>query len=144
MTIELGSLAEIITLITETQSRLDTSWALFLSINSAIIGGVVLIERTFNLIEKSIIIIIYSTLSSLNYLVTHNIINQLHALYKDVAMLEFAPNQAGYQTISYFSHFLNGDDFWANPWFILGIYVSAFILTTICVIFDEKLTTSIK
>ena len=143
MTPEFGNLAEIVSVVTETQGRLDTSWALFLSINSGIIGGIVLIERTFNIIEKSVVALVYTVLAALNFLVMHNTINQLHALYKDIKMLEYSPDQAGFNITSYLSG-IGGDEFWATPMFIPSIYIVAYILTILCVIFDEKFTFTTK
>ncbi len=139
MTPEFGNLAEIIAVITETQGRLDTSWALFLSINSATIGGIVLIERTFNIIEKSVVILVYTVLAALNFLVTNNTVNQLHALYNDIKKLEYTPDQAGYEITTYLTG-IGENEFWATPLLMPSIYIGAYILTIICILFDEKFT----
>ncbi len=140
MTPEFGNLAEIISVVIETQGRMDTSWALFLSINSAIIRGVVLIERVFNILEKSVAIIVYTFLTALSFLITNNSVKQLHALYLDITKIKYAPDEAGHEIVSYFSSIITGDVIWASPLLIPGIYLGAYILTISCIIFDEKFT----
>lgn len=50
---------ELADLAINTQLRLDASWLLFLTINSTIIGAIILIERTFSVLEKSVATAIY-------------------------------------------------------------------------------------
>lgn len=140
----LGDLAEFLNVIVETQGRLDTTWMLFLSINSTIIGAIIIIKRKFNIFEKAVAIGVYTALVSLNLLVMNNIVNQLQALYRDLASITYTPDHVGYNIVQNFSH-LGGDGrFWANAYFIPVIYACFYGFTVLCIIYDEKFTTTEK
>ncbi len=140
----LGDLAEFLNVIVQTQSRLDTTWMLFLSINSTIIGAVIIIKRKFNVLEKAVATFVYTILTLLNMLVMNNIINQLHALYKDLENLSYAIDSAGYNIIEYFTSIEKNNHIWASVYFIPTVYLCFYVLTVLCIIYDEKFTLTDK
>ena len=131
---------ELADLAINTQVRLDTSWALFLSINSSIIGGVVFIERKFSLLEKAAVALIYSVLILLNYTVTHNSFLMLKSVYADLIKFDYTPNQPGYEVISHYSYVMTESAFWSHPGLIPNVYIGAAIIIMLAVIFDEYFT----
>lgn len=140
----LGDLAEFLNVVVETQGRLDTTWMLFLSINSTIIGAIIIIKRKFNIFEKVATISVYTALVSLNLLVMNNIVKQLHAFYKDLASITYTPDHVGYNIVQHFSHFSGDGRFWANEYFIPIIYACFYGFTISCIIYDEKFTITEK
>ena len=137
---EPGSLAEFTTLAIEAQGRLDTSWAAFLSINSAVIGGVVFIERKFKLLEKLLICIAYTALIILNYVVTKNSILQLTAIYEDLAKVKLEVNEIGHDITNHFSQIFDNTLFFNNSWFVPSVYIFTYILIILAIAFDERFT----
>ncbi|NKB34868.1 MAG: hypothetical protein GKR91_17370 [Pseudomonadales bacterium] len=122
------------------QSRLDTSWALFLSINSTIMAGVILIQRTFSNLEKSIGIGMYLVVILLNYMVTNSSLNLLTSIYVDLSKFEFVPDDPGHAVVQQMTSFFNESIFWNQPILVPTIYIAAVIMIVLTIIFDEKFT----
>ncbi len=137
---ELADISEFLNATITAQSRIDTNWAVFLSINSAILGGVVLIERVFNLTEKSFVIFVYTLLSLISCLVNYNAAQQLQAIYADMILVSIPKDQAGYHTVEYLKSLATQNNFWTDQALIPFIYLTAYIIVVAAIIFDEKFT----
>lgn len=137
---QLTDLSEFLNAAVNTQSRFDANWAIFLSINSAIVGAIVLIKRAFNMLEKMIVILSYSILAGFSYIVASNTGSQLRAIYSDLAKITFEPDKPGYHTVSHFKEILSGDAFWANAMLVPGIYAIAYIIVVLAILFEDKFT----
>ena len=137
---ELTDLSEFLNAAVNTQARFDANWAIFLSINSAIIGTVVIIKRVFSILEKMFIVLSYSILTGFSFIVASNTGFQLKAIYSDLAKITFEPDKPGYHTVSHFKEILSGDAFWANAMFIPGIYSIAYIFVVLAILFEDKFT----
>ena len=122
------------------QDRIDTLWMLFLSINSTIIAGVVLVQRTFSVLEKSVAIVIYLVVTLINYLTLSNSIQMLRAVYFDMLKFAFTPDQPGYEIVRQIGEFTQGNFINNNLVIIPIIYICAAILSIGAIIFDEKIT----
>jgi hypothetical protein len=121
-------------------ARLDNAWMLFLSINSTIIGGVILIQRTFNRVEKSVASGIYLVIVWMNYNTVSKGINLLASIYADIAKYQFGPDEPGYGVVTEMTLNQGGRLLWEYPWIIPTIYICAITVTIGAIAFDEKIT----
>lgn len=124
----------------DVQSRLDNAWMLFLSINSTIIGGVVLIQRTFNKYEKSVVVLIYMVITWMNYNVVNSGIDLLASIYTDLGKYQYLPAEPGYHVVQQMSFASINSVLWEHSWIIPAIYIGALFVTIGAVVLDEKLT----
>jgi hypothetical protein len=131
---------ELADLAINTQLRLDGSWLLFLTINSTIIGAIILIERTFSVLEKSVATVIYLVVVALNYMTTTNSIRLLGSIYNDLGKFDLAPSEPGYEVIQQIGEIYNSSILWDHPQWISVIYIGGIALSVTAIIFDEKLT----
>jgi len=131
---------ELVDLAINAQLRVDTSWLLFLTINSTIIGGVILIQRTFSLLEKSVTILIYLIVIGLNYMTTINAVRLLGSIYSDLGKFDFDAVEPGYDVLEQIAAIFNNNVLWSQPQLITGIYIGGLLLSVAAITFDEKLT----
>ena len=131
---------ELVDLAINAQLRVDTSWLLFLTINSTIIGGVILIQRTFSLLEKSVTTFIYLVVISLNYMTTINAVRLLGSIYSDLGKFDFDAVEPGYDVLEQIATIFNNNVLWSQPQLIAGIYIVGVLLSVAAITFDEKLT----
>ncbi len=131
---------ELVDLAINAQLRVDTSWLLFLTINSTIIGGVILIQRTFSLLEKSVTILIYLIVIGLNYMTTINAVRLLGSIYSDLGKFDFDAVEPGYDVLEQIAAIFNNNVLWSQPQLIAGIYIGGVLLSVAAITFDEKLT----
>lgn len=131
---------ELVDLAINAQLRVDTSWLLFLTINSTIIGGIILIQRTFSLLEKSVTVLIYLIVIGLNYMITINAVRLLGSIYSDLGKFDFDAVEPGYDVLEQIATIFNNNVLWNEPQLIVGIYIGGVILSVVAIIFDEKLT----
>ena len=121
------------------QVRLDSSWLLFLTINATIVGGVIFIERTFSVLERSIAIFIYLIVSGMSYIATTNAMNLLGGIYTDLEKFDFLPTEPGYDLIHQIGE-IHSNFLWNRPELMTLFYVGGAILSIGAIILDEKLT----
>jgi len=131
---------ELADLAINTQARLDTNWLLFLTINSSIIAAMILIERTFSVLEKSVAIFIYLVVIALSYVTTTNTIRLLGSIFSDLGKFDFAASEPGYDLVERFGELYNSGVLWNHPEIITMIYIGGVVLSVSAIIFDEKLT----
>ena len=131
---------ELADLAINTQARLDTNWLLFLTINSTIIAAIILIERTFSVLEKSVAIFIYLVVIALSYVTTTNTIRLLGSIFSDLGKFDFAASEPGYDVVEQFGELYNNSVLWNHPEIITMIYIGGVVLSVTAIIFDEKLT----
>lgn len=137
---DIGGFAEMLNAVMVAQSRLDTSWTLFLSINSTIIGGVVLIERKFHALEKCLAIVIYSLLVQLNFATTTSSIVVLKTVYSDISKYQYTPDEPGYNTVHYYSELMDQSLLWSTHWFVPCVYLTAYAIVILSITFDGYFT----
>lgn len=69
----------------------------------------------------------------------HGSTKQLSALYKDIVKIDYLPDQIGYEITEYFSDAWGYGVSWECMDIIYVLYIGSFLLTVLCVIFDELL-----
>lgn len=132
--------SELAELAIDVLDRIDTAWMLFLSVTSTIIGGVVLIRRTFSKLEKSVAIGIYLLVTWVNYNTVNSGINLLASIYADIAKFQFSPDEPGYAVVTEMVLNQGGGIMWQYPWIIPALYISGVVLTMGAIILDETIT----
>ena len=76
----------------------------------------------------------------LSYVTLTNTMRVLRALYTDLGKLSVAPDQPGYEVITQLTQMFNSNPFWTVPALVPGIIFVGIIITTIIVIFEDRVT----
>lgn len=128
---------EILALTIEASNRLDTSWALFLSIHAALFGGIVYIDRPLRRAEKCVLIPAYFAVAVYNFYLTRNSQQMLRSLYQDLEELQIAEG-LNLHVIEYFESFSR---IWssASHTSVTIVHSVALVVVVIAVVLDGRL-----
>ena len=69
-------------------NRIDTHWALFISVHLALVGGIIYVDRPLLAKEKIVAILVYSGFALLNYLLMRNQTYFLGSIYQQIASIK--------------------------------------------------------
>lgn len=129
---------QLVELTMDAQARLDTSWALFLSIHAALFGGIVYVDRPLRFAEKIVVIISYSAIAFYNYYLTRSSQKLLQGLYQDIAAVK-EKQKIDLEVINYLEQFVTSSWWWGSYIAAVIVHLSALIIVIIAVVNDKSL-----
>ena len=82
------SLYQLLDLSLSLSNRIDTHWALFISVHLALIGGIIYVERPLFIKEKVVAVVVYSAFAVINYVLMRNQTFFLESLYLQIYSMQ--------------------------------------------------------
>ncbi len=134
---------QLVELTMEAQARLDTSWALFLSIHAALFGGIVYVDRPLRYVEKIVVIISYSAIAYYNYYLTRSSQKLLQSFYQDIASIK-EKQKLDLEVINYLEQFVTSSWWWGSYLAAVIVHLTALVIVILAVINDKSLQEKIS
>ena len=117
-------------------SRIDVQWGLFLTINLALIGGLLKLGRPLGKLEKAIALVFYGIFAIQDYRIMRVQLNLMRNAYQDIAAFASDPCCSSSALISYVTHDVESGRFtWASIMVIAGHVLCAALVMAVMVVF---------
>ena len=130
---------ELLDLALSLSNRIDTHWALFISVHLALIGGIIYVDRPLTKKEKSAAIFVYSGFAAINYFMMKGQATFLKSIYQQIDAIKEDICCKGNYVIDYIVNLHEQD---ATSYLMISIvvvHIAMFIVIILSIFFDKKL-----
>ena len=130
---------ELLDLTLSLSNRIDTHWALFISVHLALIGGIIYVDRPLTKKEKTAAIIIYSGFAAINYFMMKGQAVFLNSIYQQIDSIKNDLCCKGDYVIAHVTNLYEVGISSALTISIIAVHVAMFIVMILSIFFDKKL-----
>jgi hypothetical protein len=121
-------------------NRIDTHWALFISVHLALVGGIIYVDRPLFVKEKAVAIIVYSGFALLNYFLMRNQTYFLETLYQQIATMKDDPCCVGNLPVQHILQWTEQKGIIRMIDSIFYTHLIMYVLLVISIVYDKPLT----
>ncbi len=129
---------ELLDLALSLSNRIDTHWALFISVHLALIGGIIYVDRPLSKKEKGAAILVYSGFALINYYMMKGQATFLGSIYKQIDSIKDKACCKGNAVIEHAVNLYNHDNISALVFSIISVHIIMFIVMVLSILFDKK------
>lgn len=129
---------ELLDLALSLSNRIDTHWALFISVHLALIGGILYVDRPLTKKEKGAAITVYSGFAIINYFMMKAQAIFLGSIYKQINAIKEEVCCKGNAVIEHVVNLYNFNNSSALILSIIIVHIVMFIVIILSICFDKK------
>ncbi|MBL4659054.1 MAG: hypothetical protein JKY19_01760 [Alcanivoracaceae bacterium] len=130
---------ELLDLALSLSNRIDTHWALFISVHLALIGGIIYVDRPLTKKGKTAAIIIYSGFAAINYFMMKGQAVFLNSIYQQIDSIKDDLCCKDNHVIAHVTNLYEFGVSSALSISIIAVHVVMFIVIILSIFFDKKL-----
>ena len=130
---------ELLNLSFSLSERIDTHWALFISVHLALIGGIIYVDRPLTKKEKSAAIFVYSGFAAINYFMMNGQAVFLNSIYQQINSIKDDLCCKGNYVIAHVVNLHEQDVTSALSLSIVIVHIAMFLVIILSIFFDKKL-----
>lgn len=118
-------------------TRLDTHWALFITVHMALLGAIVYVDRPLIRSEKWAAMLIYSGFAIINYYMMRNQLLFIDSLYQDIVAMSSQPCCDSLKSVEYIVNLSQSRGFKVADWAVVVVHLVMFILVLVSILNDK-------
>ena len=129
---------ELLDLALSLSNRIDTHWALFISVHLALIGGIIYVDRPLSKKEKSGAIVVYSGFALINYYMMKAQATFLGSIYQQIDAIKDNACCQGNAVIDHIISLHKQNSAEITVFSIVAVHVVMLLVILLSIVFDKK------
>jgi len=129
---------ELLDLALSLNNRIDTHWALFISVHLALIGGIIYVDQPLSKHEKSATVVIYAGFALINYYMMKGQALFLENIYMQIEAIKDDACCKANHVINHVVTLINKKSVPALKFSIIAVHVVMFVVMVLSIFFDSS------